>query len=215
MFTLFLGLPGSGKGTLANMLVERKNVKTLSTGIIFRDLVNSDSELSLKLKQILNSGNLVPDELTNEIFVDYLETNKLKNERLILDGYPRTIKQGFFLDSYLNKENAKIEKIVYLKIDENLILNRLVSRLYCPKCGQTYNSNFAKPKLEGKCNNCGTDLQRRKDDDRDVISKRIKEYKDQTFPLIEFYKKNNRLITIDVSGTVEDNYSILVKEIDK
>ncbi|AEC46340.1 adenylate kinase family protein [Mesomycoplasma hyorhinis] len=191
---IFLGSPGSGKGTLAGILKEQKQILHLSTGDLFRAKIASDEEFALKMKQIILQGLYVPDEITNNIVLDYLQNANLENG-IILDGYPRTITQAKFLE----QNNFKIDFVVYLQTSENIILERLSLRKYCPTCQSTYHDKF-KPAKEGKyCFKDNTVVQRRKDDEPEAIKKRIAIYQEQTAPLINYYATQNLLIEFDAN----------------
>lgn len=203
---IFLGSPGSGKGTLATQLVEDLKILHLSTGDLFRAKIKSDEEFALKMKQIIAQGLYVPDEITNEIVLDFLQKANLENG-IILDGYPRTISQAEFLE----ENNFKIDAVVYLNASEDVILERLSLRRYCPTCATTYHEKFKPAKDNKYCYKDGTIVQIRKDDEPEAIKKRIDVYKQQTAVLIQYYKDKNLLFEFSADQDLETLKNQVIK----
>ncbi|MGL4183953.1 MAG: adenylate kinase family protein [Metamycoplasmataceae bacterium] len=191
---IFLGAPGSGKGTVSEILIAKTNLSHISTGNIFREEIAKKSPLGLEVKQIVDSGGYVPDDITNKIVENKLNELTSQKKNFILDGYPRTLDQAIFLSK------LKVDEflIIVLEISKEQIVKRLSSRLFCPQCKGTFNSQSYK---SDKCPNDQETLIRRKDDEPEAISKRFDIYEEQTFPLIDFYKKNfsNNFHVVDSS----------------
>jgi adenylate kinase len=192
---IFLGPPGAGKGVNAKAVVEKYQIPHISTGNILRDAVKTGNELGKKVKETIEKGELVTDEIMNELIKeDVLDLH----ENFLLDGYPRTIPQAEFLDEELKKMNKKMDAVILFEIDEEEIVKRLTSRIVCPNCQTIYNSLTSKPKKENICDNCGSELSNRADDKEEkIIRDRFRIYKENTSPLIEYYSKNNILFTIN------------------
>ena len=188
MNIIFLGMPGSGKGTQAEVLAEKLNIPIVSTGNCFRKNIKNETELGLKVKDILSKGDLVPDEITFEMLKGEIESIDTSNG-LILDGYPRSIRQAELLKEFLN-----IDIVLNIELSEDQVLLRIGGRRTC-KCGETYHIKFNPPKQEGICNKCGQELYIREDSKKETIKNRLKVYNEQTTPLIDFYKE--QIINID------------------
>jgi adenylate kinase len=191
---IFLGPPGAGKGTHAKEISSILNIPHISTGDIFRDAIKNQTELGMKVKEFLDSGKLVPDELVWEVVKDRLNVEDCKNG-FILDGFPRTILQAELLDKYLKGKNADL-KVIYLDASDDLVIKRLSSRRVCKNCGAIYNLISMPPKKEGICDICGGELYQRSDDYPDVIKKRLETYYKETQPLIDYYKNRGVMYTI-------------------
>ena len=211
MITIFLGGPGTGKGTTAGELAEKYGYKHISTGDIFREIIKSGSELGEKVKEIIASGNLINDDMTNDVLVEGLKKYDLHNDKIIIDGYPRTIPQAEFLQHLVEQENVKFDKVVLLTLDPELQMRRLTGRRVCPTCGASYHIDFLKPKVEGKCDNDGSDLIQRDDDKEEKIKVRLEAYENQTAPLIDFYNKKGMIIEFDSAGDYKEH----AKQIDE
>jgi adenylate kinase len=180
---IIFGAPGAGKGTYASRLQTKLGVEVIATGDIFRELMKEDSELGRKVRGYVEKGLLVPDEVVVEVLKQRL--SKIPKEKgFILDGYPRTLEQAKILDSI-----TKIDVILLLNVPDWIIIERLSSRRICRNCGGVYNIRFLKPKVEGVCDKCGGPLYQRSDDNPEVIRERLKVYKDQTRPLLEYFKE--------------------------
>ncbi len=211
MNIILLGAPGSGKGSLANQLIKKFNLKHISTGDLFRQIISQESELANQIKAIVASGQYVPDSITNKIAIDAINESLIDHSGFILDGYPRTIDQANYLNSLIN-----IDYVFYLKIDFNILIDRICCRRVCTNCGAIYNLKLnPKPKVANICDNCNSLLTQRKDDNIDVAKKRIDIYFEQTEPLIEYYKNNNKLIEIDASKNIDIVYQEVIDIIKK
>jgi len=200
MRLIFFGPPGAGKGTQAKKVAEKLGIEHISTGDILREAVNKGNDLGKKVQVIIEKGELVPDEIMNELV-------KMKIKELnsfILDGYPRTLEQAKSLDKILKELNKPIDAVVLIDVSEEEVVKRISSRRVCPNCGRVYNLITLKPKNDEICDNCGTKIIQRKDDREDIVRERYKIYQKTTHPVIEFYRKNNTIITIDGSKDVEE-----------
>ncbi len=187
----FFGAPGSGKGTYASRASKILGIPHISTGDIFREHVAKETELGKKIKPILEKGELVPDEIVIEITKQRLSQEDCKNG-FILDGMPRTLNQAKALDEF-----AKIDKALNIEVPEEVIIRRLSSRRICPNCGAVYNILTLKPKVEGICDKCGAKLIQREDDKEEAIRKRLEKYRETAQEVLDYYKKDGRLYTVE------------------
>ena len=198
---IFLGPPGAGKGTLASQVAGEYNIPHISTGDIFRANIKNGTPLGVKVKAIIDAGGLVSDEITCELVQDRISQDDCKNG-FILDGFPRTIPQAEMLEKI--KSDVKV---VNFEVDDELIVARLSNRRMCKDCGAIYNIKFHPTKVEGKCDSCGGELYTRDDDKLESITNRLKVYREQTEPLIGFYRPLGKLTDID---SARDSKEVLV-----
>ncbi len=203
MNLIFLGPPGAGKGTYAKGIVQKYNISHISTGDMFREAIANETELGKKIKSIISSGGLVPDELTNELVKERLSQKDCENG-FILDGYPRTLKQAETLDKILEKLGKTLDGALYFEVAEDTVVERISARRICPKCGKIYNLVSLKPKRDGLCDECNIELIQREDDKEEVVRNRYRVYLDNTAPVIKYYQNKNKLFTIDGSKSVEE-----------
>ncbi|MFH1715059.1 MAG: adenylate kinase [Elusimicrobiota bacterium] len=209
MNIIFLGPPGSGKGTQAKKLSAEANLKHISTGDLLRAEVASASELGKKIKAKIEKGELVPDQMVDNL----MEKNIKPVEGYILDGYPRTIAQAEFIEKHLKNIKAKMDFVVYFSLTEEEIVSRLCGRRKCGKCGKDTNVAGLTGSEANICKHCGKSLEKRSDDREDIIRNRIKVYKAQTEPLLQYYKQKGNLIEIDGSQSIDNTYKALLKAI--
>lgn len=197
MNIVIFGPPGIGKGTASEILSEKLKIPKISTGDILREEMKNNSELGRKVKEIVNAGNLVPDDIIIEIFDNRIKQSK---SGYITDGFPRTIAQAKALDDI-----SKIDYVFNLAASHKSLMERITGRRYCPKCGAQYNVNIPafKPKENETCSKCGTKLESRKDQEPKVVERRLKVYEKDTKPVIEYYKKQKKLHDIDAEGMPE------------
>lgn len=205
MYIIMLGAPGSGKGTIGTEICDEFNLVHVATGDIFREEMKSQTELGKKAEEYISQGKLVPDEVT----VGMVKSKLDKLENVLLDGFPRTIDQAKALEEYLKEKGKEITAVIDLEVPDQDIIKRTSSRVICSnkECGASYNTVFMPPKVEGICDRCGSTLTKRKDDNPETIKERLDVYHKNTEPLINFYKEENKLETIDI-----DIYSPTTKE---
>ena len=190
---IFLGPPGAGKGSLAVKVAEDYKIPHISTGDIFRANIKAQTPLGVKVKAIIDSGSLVSDELTFELVKDRLAQDDCKNG-YILDGFPRTIPQAEMLEGLVNDV-----KVVNFEIKDEIVIRRLSTRRVCKACGANFNVLTLPPKVEGVCDKCGGELYQRDDDKQESILHRMDVYREQTEPLINYYKNKGKITDLDAS----------------
>lgn len=207
MRLILLGAPGAGKGTQAVVLSEKLNIPHISTGDIFRSNIKNGTELGRKAKEFIDKGMLVPDEVTIGIVKGRLQEEDCKNG-FILDGFPRTIPQAEYLDVALESMGVHLDAVVNIHVPDEAIIARLSGRRVCPKCGAGYHTVYIQPKVKDICDHCGTAIIQRDDDKEETVISRLKTYHEQTEPLIAYYEKKGKLITIEgrqsIEGTTRD-----------
>ncbi|MFN4319175.1 MAG: adenylate kinase [Aquificaceae bacterium] len=207
MIVVFLGPPGSGKGTQAKRLSQEMGMLHISTGDLLREAVKRGTPIGKRAKEYMDRGELVPDE----VVISLIEEVMPKDGGFILDGFPRTVPQAVALEEMLKKYGRDINKVVLFEISEEAVVDRLSGRLTCSVCGAVYHIRYNPPKEEGICDLCGGKLIQREDDREEVVRKRFKVYKEQTQPLIEFYQKRHKLISLDATKDVEEVHSRLLE----
>lgn len=212
MRLIMLGAPGAGKGTQAKKLANKYTIPHISTGDIFRANIKNQTELGKKAKEYMDKGLLVPDELVVDLVVDRLKEEDAK-EGFILDGFPRTIPQAKALDKTLNDLGIKIDNAVDIDVKDEVIVKRMSGRRACVGCGATYHIETIPPKAEGICDVCGKELILREDDKPETVLKRLSVYHEQTQPLIDYYKDQGILMTIDGSLAVDYITEEIVKQL--
>ncbi|MEM2878529.1 MAG: nucleoside monophosphate kinase [Candidatus Hadarchaeales archaeon] len=188
---LIFGPPGSGKGTHAARLAPLIGATTLSTGDLLRKAVEENSELGKAVKGYLSSGKLVPDELVIELVRRNLEST---SGGIILDGFPRTVKQAIALDKIM-----KIDAVINMDIPKEIIVQRMTARRTCERCGRVYNLIVLRPKVEGVCDECGGTLIQRKDDTPEVVEERFRVFKEQTAPILKHYRGKVPILRVTYS----------------
>ena len=198
MNLILLGAPGAGKGTQAELFVEKLGVVTISTGNMLREAIANGTELGKKAKQHMDAGSLVPDELILGIVADRVAQPDCSNG-FILDGMPRTLAQAEALENM----GVKIDHVVSIEVDDAVIEGRMTGRRVCPKCGASYHIVANPPKVDGICNACGSELSIRKDDAPETVRKRLEVYHATTEILKEFYGKLGRLSIVEGNQPIE------------
>ena len=202
MQLLLMGPPGAGKGTQAVKLVEKFSIPQISTGDMFRAAVKEGTELGKKAKACMESGTLVPDEVTVGIVRERLSKDDCKNG-FILDGFPRTVEQAEALEKILGELNLKLTKVLNIHVPAEYLIERAIGRRICKTCGATYHVKFNPPKSDATCDNCGGTLYQRADDNEETMKKRLSVYEDSTRPLIDYYKKLGVYAEIDGRQPIE------------
>lgn len=208
MRLLIMGAPGAGKGTYAEGISKHFGIPHISTGDIFRQAMQEETPMGILAKSFIDKGHLVPDDVTNEIVKERIQKADCL-DGFLLDGYPRTTQQAVEFDKILKVLEIKLDVVVNLLVDEGLIVSRIVNRRLCPTCGKGYNLITLKPKQDGVCDDCGTELYQRKDDNEETIKSRLSVYNEQTKPLIDYYNKQNVLLNVNGEGDAK----VVTKEI--
>ncbi|MBU0629227.1 MAG: adenylate kinase [Nanoarchaeota archaeon] len=198
MNLIFLGPPGVGKGTIAKDVVKAKNIPQISTGDLLRAAVKEGSELGKKAKEFMDSGKLVPDELVINLLKERIKKDDCKHG-FILDGFPRTIPQAEALEG-----NVEINKVINFKATDETVISRISGRRTCKKCSAIYHIKNIPPKVEGVCDKCGGELYQREDDKEETVKKRLETYKQQTAPLIDFYRKKGILADVETEKPIPE-----------
>jgi len=213
MNLILLGPPGAGKGTQAQMIVERYHIPQISTGDILRKAVKEGTPLGKKAKAFMDQGQLVPDEVVIGIIDARLRAPDC-NPGFILDGFPRTIAQAEALQPILNKMGKSIDHVINIEVDTEELVRRLTGRRTCKNCGAMFHILFHPPKVEGICDRCGGTLYQREDDKEETIRIRLNEYQRQTAPLIQYYQLKNCLRSIQGVGGQEEIFERIVRLLD-
>ena len=203
---IFLGPPGAGKGTQGPKLGEEYCWCNLSTGDMLREAVSKGTPLGLKAKDIMNRGDLVPDDLIVGLIKDKMQVPEC-SRGFILDGFPRTMKQAEKLDEILTREGSQIDKVFKFNVRDELLEERITGRRIHKKSGRSYHLKYNPPKVEGKDDITGEDLMQRKDDTKETLVNRLKQYHTMTAPIAEYYSKMGRLIDIDAEKGIDNMWS--------
>lgn len=203
MYIIFLGAPGAGKGTQAASVAHELNLAHIASGDLFRQAVERGDELGSKVKVYINKGMLVPDEITIRMILDKVSALDCK-DGVILDGFPRNLKQARALDEALKQQNRAIDWVMYIKVSEEELIKRLSGRLVCHNCQASYHSINSPPKVRDRCDLCGSELHQRPDDNIETFKQRLKIYFSETAPLIEDYRRCGKLLEVNGEGSVED-----------
>ena len=209
MKIIMLGAPGAGKGTQAKKIAEKYEIPHISTGDIFRANIKNGTELGMKAKSYMDKGALVPDELTCDLVMDRISQEDCKNG-FVLDGFPRTIPQAKALDVALEKINEKMDFAVDVDVPDENIVNRMGGRRACLNCGATYHIVFNPTKLDGVCDTCGKQTVLREDDKPETVQNRLHVYHEQTQPLLDYYKEQNILKSVDGTKPMDEVFSDIV-----
>ena len=209
MKIIMLGAPGAGKGTQAKRIAEKYTIPHISTGDIFRANIKNGTELGRKAKEFMDQGLLVPDELTCDLVMDRIQQDDCKNG-FVLDGFPRTIPQAEALDAALSKIGQKMDYAIDVDVPDENIVNRMGGRRACLSCGATYHVEFNPTKAEGICDACGAQTVLRDDDKPETVQKRLTVYHEQTQPLIDYYKNQNILKSVDGTQPMEAVFDAII-----
>ncbi|MBY0469667.1 adenylate kinase [bacterium] len=208
MIIVLLGPPGSGKGTQAKRLATERKWPQLSTGDMLRSAIANGTQLGLEAKSFMDKGALVPDQVVIGLISDRMSKDDCR-KGFILDGFPRTIPQAEALDKMLADAMRPVDRAIFFQIQDKELVRRLSGRRTCSKCGTMFHVESAKPKKDGVCDACGSNLIQRDDDKADVIQKRLSVYHQQTSPLVDFYKKQHKLKTINAAQKQDDVHNQL------
>ncbi|MGL4391825.1 MAG: adenylate kinase [Fusobacteriaceae bacterium] len=196
MNIMLFGAPGAGKGTQAKPITEKYGIPQISTGDILRAAMKEETAMGLEAKKFVEAGQLVPDSVMVGIIKDRLKMEDCQ-KGFILDGFPRTIPQAEALEKIMKELNKNLDKVISINVPDNIIMERIVGRLSCPKCGASFHKVMNKPKKDGVCDYCGGELITRKDDTAETVTTRLKAYYDQTAPLFKFYSERKILVEVD------------------
>ena len=204
MNIILLGAPGAGKGTQAKRLEATRNLVQLSTGDMLREEIASDSELGREAKGIIDAGKLVPDGLMIELISARIDHDDVR-KGFILDGFPRTTAQAEALDSLLKKKDLELDVVVEMKVDEDAMVERVVGRFICAKCGAGYHEKFHRPRTDDVCDQCGgTEFARRTDDTAETVRARLRAYHEQTSPTVSYYRKKGLMRSVDGMAPIDE-----------
>ena len=213
MRIVLLGAPGSGKGTQAKKLMADKNIPQISTGDMLREAVASGTRFGLKAQSIMESGDLVPDDIVLGIISERL-TQPDAADGFILDGFPRTTQQALDLSELLDQLGTPLDTAVLMDVDFDILLKRLTGRRTCSLTGKLLNVHFSSQEELDECTNTGGELIQREDDNEETIANRLDVYRKNTEPLIDYYAKRNKLTTINAEGTIDEVYKHLLVALD-
>jgi len=209
MRIVLLGAPGSGKGTQAKKLMADKNIPQISTGDMLREAVASGTRFGMKAKSIMESGDLVPDDVVLGIISERLMQPDAA-DGFILDGFPRTTQQALDLSELLDNLGTPLDTAVLMDVDFDILMKRLTGRRTCSLTGKLLNVYFSSQQELDECTNAGGELIQREDDNEETIANRLEVYRENTEPLIDYYAKRNKLTTINAEGTIDEVYERLL-----
>lgn len=210
MKLILLGAPGAGKGTQAEVISEKYNIPTISTGNIIRAALKNGTEMGLKAKSYIDAGNLVPDDVVIGIIKERLAESDCQNG-YILDGFPRTIPQAEALDQL----GFDIDVALSIEVADSEIVKRMSGRRVCEKCGASYHTEYKKPAVDGKCNFCDGNLVIRKDDEPETVLNRLNVYHEQTEPLKDYYKACGKLLCVEGQEEVKDTTKLVLAALEQ
>lgn len=208
MILILLGPPGSGKGTQAQRLVSESKWPQLSTGDMLRSAISRGTSLGLEAKSVMDRGALVPDSVVIGLIGERTQAPDC-GDGFILDGFPRTIPQAEALDAMLKAQSRQVDRVVLFELPESELVDRLSGRRTCLKCGSMYHVTRKRPRREGICDQCGSTLVQREDDQADVIRKRLEVYRQQTAPVADHYLRAKKLRSLDAARKPEDVFQSL------
>jgi adenylate kinase len=196
VYVVFLGLPGAGKGTQAALLKDATGLAHITTGELFRENIRAGTELGKKVKEIVESGALVPDEITITLLLERMKADDCA-KGVMFDGFPRNTVQAKALDGALDEQGKAIDMAIYIDVPMEVLVDRLAGRWSCPNCGAVYHEKNQPPKKPSVCDNCGAELSQRKDDQPDVVRTRLEVNLKNLQPLLDYYSGQSKLKEID------------------
>lgn len=209
MKLVLIGCPGAGKGTQAKKLSAHFDIAHISTGDLLRDEIKNGTDLGKKVSEIINAGKLVSDEIVSEMLAKRITADDCK-KGYILDGYPRNVAQAEGLNAIV----GQLDKVICYEVDDEVIIDRMSGRRSCPGCGKMYHIHYNPPKTEGKCDDCGTDLIQRKDDNKETVVNRLKVYHETTAPVIDYYDNQGILLKVNGVGDIDDIFNTVVSALE-
>lgn len=210
MNILLMGLPGAGKGTQAEKIIEEFQIPHISTGDMFRRAIAEGTKLGLEAKSYMDKGLLVPDEVVNGIIKERLSKNDCQ-KGFLLDGFPRTVVQAQALDNLLVDLDKKIDNVINIEVDKQSLIDRLTGRRICKNCGATYHLIFNPVKVDGKCDKCAGELYQRNDDKKETVETRLDVNIEQSEPLLKYYLEKDLLINIDGNKDINEVTDDIIK----
>ncbi len=213
MRLILLGPPGAGKGTQADGITSKYDIPHISTGDIFRKNIKEGTELGKQAQDYMNKGLLVPDSLVVAIVEDRLKEDDTKSG-FLLDGFPRTVVHSEALDVVLSNMNASLDKVINIKVDSNILVERAVGRRICKNCAATYHIKFNPSKVDSVCDKCDGELYQRSDDNEETVSKRVNVYFNETSPLIDYYSKKDKLVEINGEQDINKVFDDIIKALE-
>jgi len=208
---ILIGPPGVGKGTQAALLEQRIGAKPLSSGVIFRAEIEAETDLGQLAKSYIDRGELVPNGVTIQMMVKRLRSEDARRKGFVLDGFPRTVRQAEALSEELEHLELQIDAVVSLEVPEDVIVDRLSGRMGCTKCGEIYHSTNKPPKREGICDKCNSPLFVREDDKPETVRERLRVFRENTKPVIDYYESRGQLRRIDADRAADEVYEDIVK----
>lgn len=203
MNIVLLGPPGAGKGTQAARLAKASGLLHLSSGDILRAERRAQTELGQKAQEFMDAGNLVPDDLILTMMMHHMSKPEAMGG-FLLDGFPRTVAQAQGLDVRLSREGKKLDAVICIEVEDEVVLKRLTGRWSCANCARVFHEAFSPPRVNGICDNCGHSLSRRKDDEPDVVAERLRTYHELTKPLVAYYRDEGLLRPVRGIGSVDE-----------
>ncbi|PBB05225.1 MULTISPECIES: adenylate kinase [Salimicrobium] len=206
MNLILMGLPGAGKGTQAEKIVEKYNIPHISTGDMFRSAIKEGTELGKEAKSYMDEGALVPDEVTIGIVRERLSKPDCQ-KGFLLDGFPRTLEQAEALENLLGELETSLDYVLHIDVPQTILVDRLTGRRVCPECGATYHVQFNPPKTPGKCDNDGAALIQREDDQPETVKNRLEVNVEQAQPLLDFYEGKGYLVTVEGNRNIEEVFN--------
>ena len=214
MYILLMGPPGAGKGTQAEKLIRDYGIPQISTGDMFRAAVKAGTALGIEAKSYMDNGALVPDSVTIGIVKERLQQEDCK-KGWILDGFPRNTDQARALDKILKEIGIKLTSVITIKVENKDLIKRICGRMMCKKCGASFHKEFRPPVRENICDNCGSELYQRADDNEATVGQRLAVYESKTKPLIDYYKESGSYCEIDGNQSMEDVYKQIQAALEK
>ena len=212
MRMVLLGAPGAGKGTQCKKIAERYGLEHLSSGDILRQERADGTELGKKAQRFMDSGELVPDNIIVEMMAQAI--NKAPKGGFVLDGFPRTVNQAVELDKSLEADGGRIDAVLDLHVDDDVVVKRITGRRICPACGAVYHIENIRPKVDGICDKCGEQLVQRTDDTEEVVLNRLKNYYQQTAAVVDYYKERNSVYDIDANAAADEIFALIFGNLD-